>query len=178
MIVRQGATVTREELDRWTPGMGVIYGGKHHRLLAVDVGDFLAAGDYLELRIVGDHNDDEPMWVLSEYVQPDPHDEATRCIAAWNALSTLPPAFFSSPSSTSSGTGSSSTSSAPAAGDSDEERILLRIQEHMTAHPSDAAWAILSRAQAEIGYLLHEVRRLNGVVARLEQALRVVRGER
>lgn len=176
--MRQVATVTRDEVDRWTPGMGVIYAGRPHRLLAVNVGDFLAAGDYLELRIVGERTDDEPMWVLSEYVQPDPTDEATRCIAAWNALSTLPPEFFSSPSSTSSGTASSSTSSDPADGVSDEERVLLRIQEAMTAHPADAAWNILARAQAEIVSLTHEVERLNRVGARMEEALRVVRGER
>ena len=176
--MRQGSTVTRDEVDRWTPGMGVIYAGKPHRLLARDVGDFLAAGDYLELRIVGERAEDEPMWVLSEYVQPDPTDEATRCIAAWNALSTLPPTFFSSPSSTFSGTSYSSTSSDPAAGASDEERVLLRIQEAMTTHPTDAAWNILSRAEAEILALRHETARLRGVVARMEEALRVVRSER
>ena len=176
--MRQGSTVTRDEVDRWTPGMGVVYAGKPHRLLARDVGDFLAAGDYLELRIVGEHAEDEPMWVLSEYVQPDPTDEATRCIAAWNALSTLPPTFFSSPSSTSSGTSSSSTSSDPADGDSDEERVLLRIQEAMIAHPSDAAWNILARAEAEILTLQSETAHLRGIIARMEAALRVVRSER
>jgi hypothetical protein len=178
--VRQGATVTRDELDRWTPGMGVIYGGRHYRLLAVDVGDFLAAGDYLEVRIVGDRNDDEPLWVLSEYVQPDPHDEATRCIAGWNALSTLPSGFFSSPSSTSYGTGSSSPSSASEDGavEDTDERVLNRVREIGEVHPSDAAWRLFAKAEAEIVALTHEVARLNGVVARMEEALRVVRSER
>ena len=175
--MRQGATVTRDELDRWTPGMGVIYGGRHYRLLAVDVGDFLAAGDYLEVRIVGDRNDDEPLWVLSEYVQPDPHDEATRCIAGWNALSTLPSGFFSSPSSTSSGTASSSSCSASEDGavEDTDERVLRRVREMGDTHPPDAAWRLLAKAEAEIVALTHEVHRLNGVVARQVEAMRVVR---